>query len=124
MFKIPESKLKYKEIDYTSGIRNSLRSKSEIKRRLPVVDGPSDGLVSTSSKNTHNKSTFVVFEEDKKPVRDIMKAKVHLMLRSDRKTKAQTPAKRPDERSLSSELQKQRLLVSNFDSRRKTQIND
>jgi hypothetical protein len=78
VFKIPESKLLYKEIDYSSGIRQSLRSNSEIKRRLPVVvEGFSEGLVSCSSKNTHNKSTFIIFEEEKQPLKDIMKARVH-----------------------------------------------
>lgn len=75
VFKIAEVKLKNKDIDYCSGIRQSMRSKSEIKHRMKVdsID-PSEGPSSTSSRR--NKSTFILFEQERTPVKDIMKLKI------------------------------------------------
>lgn len=103
VFKIPEVKLKKKEIDYSSGIRQSMRSNSEIKHRMKVDSiEPSEGPSSTSSRR--NKSTFILFEEERSPLKDIMKLRIASLPSSDRSPERKPTVKRADEKELAANL--------------------
>jgi len=103
VFKIPEVKLKKRDVDYSSGIRQSMRSKSEIKHRMKVdsID-PSEGPSSTSSRR--NKSTFILLEEERSPVKDIMKLRIASLPSSDRSPERKRTVKHADEKELAANL--------------------